>query len=157
MATNEIPGLLKYKDEEGNINLLLPITTIDNVDGMDEFEASLSETIKFTKQYLSDTQKAQARENIGINGVGNYDIAAGTSTIEPGKYYTFGEVSSLDITLAEADDTVANEYYFEFIPSSNFAGLSISPVTRWATPPQYPAGKTCQVSILRGIGVMACA
>lgn len=157
MAINEVPGLLKYKDEDGNLCLLLPITTTDHVEGMDEIEASLSETIKFTKQYLSDTQKAQARENIGINGVGNYDIVEGTSVIEPGKYYTFGEVNSLDITLAEADNTVANEYYFEFIPSNGFTSLNISPSVRWATPPQYPAGKTCQVSILRGIGVMACA
>lgn len=68
MATNELPGLFKYKDEEGNINLLLPITTIEHVDGMDEIEASLSETLKFTAQDLTEEQKTQARTNLGVEG-----------------------------------------------------------------------------------------
>lgn len=41
MAVNEISGFLKYKDADGNINLLMPITTKDNVDGIDEIEAEL--------------------------------------------------------------------------------------------------------------------
>ena len=90
MATNEIPGLLKYKDEEGNVNLLLPITTIDNVDGMDEIEASLSETVKFTEQNLTDEQKAQARENLGIASDGSSDISWDNITNKP-----FGEIENL--------------------------------------------------------------
>ena len=35
--------------------------------------------------------------------------------------------------------------------------LTITPEPKWANEPQYPAGKTCQVSILRGIGVMVSA
>lgn len=41
MAVNEISGFLKYKDANGNTNLLMPITTKDNVDGIDEIEAEL--------------------------------------------------------------------------------------------------------------------
>lgn len=158
MAINELPGLMRYKDKEGNVNLLLPITTKDNVDGIDEIEASLSETIKFTEQTLTDEQKAQARMNIGAGGTTTfYEIAEGTTSIEPGKYYVFGEVNSLDITLVETDTAVAGEYCFEFIPSNSFSGLTITPTPGWANLPQFPAGKTCQVSILRGIGVMICA
>lgn len=69
MATNEVSGFLKYKDEAGNLNLLLPITTKDNIDGLDELEQELLETVKFTPQDLTDEQKAQARANIGVGDV----------------------------------------------------------------------------------------
>lgn len=72
MAVNESAGLIRYKDKEGNLNILLPITTKDNVDGIDDIEASLSETIKFTKQTLTDSQKAQARDNLGIEAIVGY-------------------------------------------------------------------------------------
>lgn len=158
MAVHESAGLIRYKDGDGNMNILLPITTKDNVDGMDEIEASLSETIKFSKQTLTDEQKAQARANIGAGGATTfYEIAEGATEIEPGKYYVFGEVDSLNITLVETDTAVAGEYCFEFTPSRNFSSLTITPTPGWANLPQYPAGKTCQVSILRGIGVMICA
>ena len=88
---------------------------------------------------------------------GSYKIADGTEAIEPSTYYTFGEVDSLDIALVESDTSVANEFCFEFIPSENFTGMTITPEPKWVTDPQFPAGKTCQVSILRGIGVMVCA
>lgn len=65
MATNEFSGFLKYKDGNGDINLLMPITTVDNVDGMDEIQEELSSAVKFTEQTLTDEQKAQARDNIG--------------------------------------------------------------------------------------------
>lgn len=75
MATNEVSGFLKYKDEEGNLNLLLPITTKDNIDGLDEIEQDLLETVKFTPQALTDEQKAQAQANIGLNELGQELVA----------------------------------------------------------------------------------
>ena len=70
MAVNEKSGFLKYKDEVGNTTLLYPITTKDNIDGMDEIEAELAESVKFTAQALTDDQKAQARANIGVDNIG---------------------------------------------------------------------------------------
>lgn len=65
MAVTEVSGLMKYKDASGNVYLMLPITTKDNVDGIDEIEAQLSETIRYTEQTLTDAQKTRARTNIG--------------------------------------------------------------------------------------------
>lgn len=49
MATIEQAGFLKYKDAEGNTNLLLPITTKDNVDGMEEVDGHIADaSIHFT-------------------------------------------------------------------------------------------------------------
>lgn len=36
MAVIEKSGLMKYKDKSGNLYLMLPITNMDNVDGLDE-------------------------------------------------------------------------------------------------------------------------
>ena len=86
-----------------------------------------------------------------------YPVAAGAAELQPETYYCFGEVSALAVTLAAVEDGLAHEYCFEFIPKAGFTGLTISPEVRWGYEPQYPAGKTCQVSILRGVAVMICA
>lgn len=86
-----------------------------------------------------------------------YPVTEGADVLQPDRYYDFGEVSSLAVTLAEVDDGLAHEYCFEFIPKEDFAGLTISPEVSWACEPQYPMGKTCQVSVLRGVAVMICA
>lgn len=91
------------------------------------------------------------------NAIAAYPIIEDNTLIVPGYYHVFGEVDSLEVTLAEAGTRMANEYCFEFIPSENFTGLTITPEPSWVSEPQYIAGKTCQVSILRGVGVMVCA
>lgn len=88
---------------------------------------------------------------------GAYKLAEGTNNLEAGKYYVFGEVSELAVTLAEGDVTKANEYCFEFVPTADFAGLTVTPEPAWANTPNFAEGKTCQVSILRGVAVMICA
>lgn len=78
MAVIEKSGFLKYKDAQGNTNLMYPITTKDNVDGMDEIDAHVASqdnphnvtadqigAISYSAQSLTDEQKAQARTNIG--------------------------------------------------------------------------------------------
>lgn len=41
MPVNETSGILRYKDAEGNSNILYPVTTADHVDGLDELELSI--------------------------------------------------------------------------------------------------------------------
>lgn len=86
-----------------------------------------------------------------------YPVVDGVTNLQPETYYTFGPVSELNVNLVEPDDDLAHEFTFEFVPADNFSGLRVSPAVSWVAEPQYPAGKTVQVSILRGIGVMACA
>lgn len=87
----------------------------------------------------------------------SYPLQDAQVDLQPEQYYTFGEVDSLSVNLVEVDDGKVHEHCFEFIPTEDFDGLTITPEPKWANEPQYPAGKTCQVSILRGIGVMVCA
>lgn len=83
-----------------------------------------------------------------------YPETEGATTLLPEKYYVFGEVGSLAVTLKAMSDGLAHEYAFEFVAAENFNGFSVSPAPRWNVEPQIVPGKTYQVSILRGIGVM---
>ena len=78
MAVIEKSGFLKYKDAQGNTNLMYPITTKDNVDGMDEIDAHVASqdnphnvtadqigAISYSAQSLNNGQQYQARKNIG--------------------------------------------------------------------------------------------
>lgn len=86
-----------------------------------------------------------------------YPVTEGIAEIQPETFYDFGEVSTLAVTLAEVDDGLAHEYCFEFVAAEDFAGFSITPEPKWNAEIQILPGKTHQVSILRGIGVMVCA
>ena len=44
MATIDTSGLMKYKDASGNIYALYPITTRDNVDGLEYVDAHIADT-----------------------------------------------------------------------------------------------------------------
>lgn len=81
------------------------------------------------------------------------DILPGAPLLQPETYYEFGPVDSLEVTLAEKVDGKAHEYMFEFIPSDGFQGLTITPEPQWNKAPQFPAGRRCIVSIIRGVGV----
>lgn len=81
------------------------------------------------------------------------DILPGAPVLEPETYYEFGSVDSLEVTLAEKVDGKAHEYMFEFVPGESFQGLTITPEPQWIKAPQYPAGRRCVVSIIRGVGV----
>lgn len=91
-----------------------------------------------------------------FNGGTSYPIVTEGTELKPETYYAFGEVDRLNLTLVEPDDGKAHEFYFEFIPGEDFTGLTITPAPAWVMEPQWVAGKLCQVSILRGVGVAAC-
>lgn len=74
--------------------------------------------------------------------------------IEPETYHVYGEVSELSVNLIQKDDGKLHEYCFEFIPTADFTGLTITPEVSWANTPIYLAGMTCQVSVLRGVAIM---
>lgn len=104
MAIIEKSGFLKYKDASGNTTLMYPITTKDNVDGMDDIDAHVAsqenphnvtadqiEAISYSAQSLTDEQKAQARTNIG----------AGTSDVT-----SWNELQDKPVVMAGTSDTL---------------------------------------------------
>ncbi len=95
----------------------------------------------------------------GTNGK-NYSVeilesTSSTQEIQSNKFYKFGEVSSLNITLAAITDTsVLNEYMFEFISGSTATTLTLPNAIKWLETPSIEANKIYQCSIVDNIGVL---
>lgn len=77
------------------------------------------------------------------------------ATIEPNKYYKWGEVASLDITLGTPVSNYLNEYLFEFKSGATPTTLTLPETIKWATNNTIDSNKTYQVSIVNNIGVIA--
>lgn len=98
----------------------------------------------------------------GINGTNgeNYSVEIVESTlttqeIEPNKFYKFGEVTELNLTLAEiTDNTQLNEFMFEFVSASTATTLTWPNTIRWLETPSIEANKTYQCSIVNNIGIL---
>lgn len=98
----------------------------------------------------------------GINGTNgkNYSVEIVESTlttqeIEPNKFYKFGEVTELNLTLAEiTDNTQLNEFTFEFISGSTATTLTLPNTVKWIETPTIEANKIYQCSIVDNIGVL---
>ena len=131
-----------------------------------------------TNHALSDTAHTDIRELIsglsdrldemsgtgGTEGEGGAQVAQGypvvsmtasSAELTPNTYYRWGEIAALTVTLAESADTgVTNEYCFEFVSGETAAVLAVPDTVKWVKEPNVEAGKTYQVSILNGIGVI---
>lgn len=98
----------------------------------------------------------------GTNGTDgkNYSVEIVESTlttqeIESNKFYKFGEVSSLNITLAAITDTsVLNEFMFEFISGATATTLTLPNTVKWLETPTIEVNKIYQCSIVYNIGVL---
>lgn len=78
--------------------------------------------------------------------------------LDPDTYYAFGVVDSLAVSCTDPSDGKLHEFNFEFVPSEEFTSIEFDgDALTWATDPNLVPGKLCQVSIVRGIGVMICA
>lgn len=90
----------------------------------------------------------------------NYSVevvesTSSTQEIQPNKFYKFGEVSSLNITLAAITDTsVLNEYMFEFTSGSTATTLTLPNTIKWLETPTIESNKIYQCSIVDNIGVL---
>lgn len=75
--------------------------------------------------------------------------------LQPNIFYHYGEVTELSVILAnEPDEEHVYEYMFEFVAGENFTNLTVNPAPRWVRNPICVSGKTYQVSILNGVGVI---
>ena len=107
------------------------------------------------KQYIDDSTSAypivDTIEDIPLVDETYYSL-------DPETYYVFGVIDSLPVYCNDPGDGKIHEFVFEFTPSETFTGITFgSTAPSWATPVQLPVGRVCQVSIMRGVGVMISA
>ena len=74
--------------------------------------------------------------------------------IAPNVLNLWGEVTSLEITLAQADATKVNEYMFQFTSGATATTLVLPADIKWVATPNIQANKTYQVSIINNLGVI---
>lgn len=82
------------------------------------------------------------------------NVAEDTKELQPNKYYIFGEVARLTITLAAGEENVLAEYMFEFTSGTTPTILSLPEDIKWIGESTIEASKTYQVSIVNNIAVM---
>ena len=101
----------------------------------------------------------------GTNGVDgqdgkNYSVEVVESTtttleIQANKFYKFGEVTELNLTLAEiTDNTQLNEFMFEFTSGETATTLTLPDTIKWLETPTIETNKTYQCSIVNNVGVL---
>lgn len=77
------------------------------------------------------------------------------TAIEPNKFYQFGEVTDLELTLATPkDNSILNEYMFEFVSGEIATTLTLPDTVKWTEPPVIETNRKYQVSIMNNVGLM---
>lgn len=85
--------------------------------------------------------------------VSTESVAETTKELQPNKYYIFGEVASLTLTLAAGEENALTEYMFEFISGATPTTIDDIAGVTWKGD-TIEANKVYQVSISRGIGIL---
>ena len=90
----------------------------------------------------------------------NYQVEIIESTettleLQPNKFYKFGEVTELNLTLAEiTDNTQLNEFMFEFVSGETATTVTLPDTIKWAETPDVVSNKIYQCSIVNNIGLI---
>lgn len=80
-----------------------------------------------------------------------------TATLESGKFYKWGEVTSLNISFATPQSGKLPIYAFKFTSGETAATLTINGTVTWITGgTTLEKNKTYEINISDGLGVMAC-
>lgn len=166
---------LKIKDENGNWISLPPLKGDKGEDGytpvkgVDYFtEEDKQEFLNKIESKIEIPTKVSQLENdenyATVSDVETYikdskisivNSEATTLEIEPNKYYQFGEVTELNITLKQpTDTTILNEYMFEFVSGETATTLTLPDTIKWLEDPSIEKNKTYQCSIVNNVGVL---
>ena len=90
------------------------------------------------------------------NAIGHPIVQQTETTVEiaPNVLNVWGEVTSLDITLADADATKVNEYMFQFSSGETATTLVLPADIKWMSAPIIQANKVYQLSIVNNLAVI---
>lgn len=132
---------------------------VDKVEGMglssndytteDKNKVASMDSTYATKQYVEDNEQI-------TYDVVNHGTSDASYAVTPNVFHVWDTVSSLSITLATpTDDTIMNEYLFQFTSGSIATSLSTPSTVVWISEPSIEANKTYQVSIVNNIGIIA--
>ena len=79
---------------------------------------------------------------------------SGTSvTLQPNKFYVFGEVAELDVSFAAGSAGQVNEYHFSFVSGATAAVLSLPVDVIMPDSFNVEANKTYEISVINNKGL----
>lgn len=83
------------------------------------------------------------------------DQVTATMELKPNKFYKFGQVADLNLTLGTPENEyIYNEYMFEFISGATSTTLTLPDTIKWLEQPSIETNKTYQCSILNNVGIL---
>ena len=99
--------------------------------------------------------------NLEIGGSSAYPrvdhgVTNTTFSLSPNTFYVWGEVDTLDLSFAEEQAGVANEYLFQFTSSEEPTTLTLPDTIQWVNEVKIESKKIHQVSVMDNIGIIAC-
>lgn len=93
--------------------------------------------------------------NNGKNGISIVEQSDNSVNIKPNVLNLWGEVESLEITLAQPDDvSIVNEYMIQFTSGDVATTLILPSEIKWMSTPIIQANKVYQISIVNNLAVM---
>lgn len=124
-----------------------PSTGIPKADLASDVQTSLGKADTAIQSHQDISGKA--------NKISVVQTSASTIEINSNTFYKFGEVASLNITLTSiTDNTIYNEYMFEFVSGATATTLTLPDTIKWLETPTIDANKIYQCSIVDNIGLL---
>jgi hypothetical protein len=81
-------------------------------------------------------------------------MTATTASIAPKILHVWGEVTKLNITLADGEEGVVNEYMVQFTSGATATTLTLPDSIVWMSAPNIQTNKTYQLSIINNLGII---
>lgn len=87
----------------------------------------------------------------------NHGTSSTTFTLTPNILHVWGEVRSLTLTLGSVNNSILDEFMFQFTSGETATTLSLPDTIKWVVEPNIEANKIYQCSIINNVGVIAAA
>lgn len=105
-------------------------------------------------KFINTSQLATSKQLQGkADDVSTESVSETTKELQPNKYYIFGEVETLTLTLAAGEENKLAEYMFEFTSGATPTTITEIAGVEWKGD-TIEADKVYQASISRGIGIL---
>lgn len=115
---------------------------------------------KYSGQQVESLLDQVANGNTGGGGGAAYPIEnhgkeISVNVIQPNIFHLFGTVEDVDLVLEDGDESVVNEYVFQFTYAEGPFPCSFPDTIKWVNgEPVFENGKTYQISIVNNIGLI---
>jgi hypothetical protein len=129
---------------------------LNGLDGRDGRDGADGKTPVKGVDYFTDADKQELIANIKIDtGIPIRNNTSNTADIEPNVLNVWGEMITLNITLAPpTDESIVNEYLIQFTSGATATQLTLPSDIAWTTDPIIEPNTTYIISIVNNIGVI---